>query len=402
MTAVENGESLMRLPASIRDKVPDPEPTSPSGGFNIPVSYPFISPGAKESVLKAISEGNISSATKVVREFECELRAYFRVPVAKACSSGYAALVLALKLGGIGSGDDVLIPTLTMVAVANAVFAVKANPMTVDCAKGELNPSLAEYEKRITPTTKALIVTHTYGVPADCSQLQSFCKKKGLVFVEDIAEAIGTEYHGKTVGTFGDFACASLYANKVITAGDGGFVLSTRTDPDLFDRANSYTNHGFTKEFHFLHFESSGNYKMSGLQAALVTPAVALIPQVMKDRSRIAQLYRKELNGVAGLELMPTNPHGMDAPWVFGVLAESKKMRTTIRQKLADEGIETRDFFLPLHLQPFVIQSNPSQIESHPNAEDLAVRGFYLPTFYNLSEEEIKRISQCIKNTLKN
>ena len=194
----------------------------------------------------------------------------------------------------------------------------------------------------------------------------------------------------------------SLYANKIITAGDGGFVLSTRTDPDLFDRANSYTNHGFTKEFHFLHFESSGNYKMSGLQAALVTPAVALIPQVMKDRSRIAQLYRKELNGVAGLELMPTNPHGMDAPWVFGILAESKKMRTTIRQKLADEGIETRDFFLPLHLQPFVVQSNPSQIESHPNAEDLAVRGFYLPTFYNLSEEEIKRIFQCIKNTLKN
>ena len=403
MSAVENGADRIRcLPANIRDKAPDPEPSPPDGGFTTPVSYPFVAPGAKERVMKAISEGTISSATKVVREFEDELRAYFRVPLAKACNSGYSALVLALQLGRIGPGDDVLIPTLTMAAVANAVLTAKANPITVDCAKGEFNPSLAEYERQITPKTRALIVTHTYGVPADCPKLQIFCKRKGLIFIEDIAEAIGAECNGKPVGTFGDFACASLYANKAITAGDGGFVLSTRTDPDLFDRANSYANHGFTKDFHFVHFEPSGNYKMSGLQAALVTPAIALIPHVMEDRSRIAQVYRSELDGVAGLELMPMNPYGNDAPWVFAILVESKQMRTKVRQKLADERIETRDFFFPLHLQPFLHEVNPlRQLKSLPNSEDLGSRGFYLPTFYNLPDKEIKRISQCIKDALK-
>ena len=140
----------------------DPEPTPPAEGFDTPESYPFVAPGAKANVLKAISERSISSASKVVQEFKCKLRTFFGVPVAKACSSGYAALILVLQLGDIGPGDDVLVPTFTMVAAANTVFAVRANLVAVDCAKGKLDPSVAEYEKCITPATKALIVAHNY------------------------------------------------------------------------------------------------------------------------------------------------------------------------------------------------------------------------------------------------
>lgn len=393
----------------LRKRFPDPEPKTPEKGYLVRVSYPFIPPLAKESVVKAIDAATISSATSVVQEFEAELGKHFSLPFAKACSSGYSALVLALKLAKIKSGDHVLIPAFTMAAVVNAVVAVGANPIFVDCEEGQFNPSVKQYEQRLKPKTAALIVTHTYGIPADCYGLQKFCKANDLIFIEDIAEAIGSEYDGKLVGTFGDFACASLYANKTITAGDGGFVLSNcQTDEEaehLMHRANSYVNHGFSKDYHFLHFEFSGNYKMSGLQAAFATPAVALISEVMEDRVRIASCYRKELGNISGLKVMPSNPYGRDAPWMFGVTVASKNLRTMIRQKLADDGIETRNFFFPLHLQPMMLKLNNdhcSLTEELPNAEQLGDTGLYLPTFYGMKHENIKYVAECLKKALQN
>ena len=395
---------LEEVPEQLRVKIPDPEPKPSREGYRISVSYPFISPLAKASVVSAIEAGTISSATSVVKDFESELTKYFGVKIAKACSSGYSALVLALKLAKIKGGDRVLIPTFTMAAVVNAVVAVGAQPTFVDCEDGLLNPSVQQYRERLTPKTTALIVTHTYGVPADCSGLEDLCREHGLVFIEDIAEAIGTDYRGRTVGTFGDFACASLYANKTITAGDGGFVIAncqTQEEADqLMLRANSYANHGFSKDHHFLHCEFSGNYKMSGLQAAFATPAVSSIPEVTKDRTRIAKEYRKELGGVADLELMPTNPYGVDAPWMFGVTVTSKKQRTEIRQKMADDGIETRNFFFPLHLQPMMLELSEYSVENLPNSERLGETGFYLPTFYGMTKESIKIVSESLRSAL--
>ena len=400
-------ERVENLPARVKERIPDPEPKAPEKGWQIRVSSPFIPPGAIENVTKAIERSTISSATAVVQEFEAELKKYFDVPFAKACSSGYSALVLALKLARIKHAECVLIPTFTMAAVVNAVVAIGAKPIFVDCEQDQFNPSVEQYERQLKPNTTALIVTHTYGVPADCSGLQRFCKTNGLIFIEDIAESIGTDYHGKMVGTFGHFACASLYANKTITAGDGGFVLANCQNEEeadqLFHRASSYANHGFSKDYHFLHFEFSGNYKMSGLQAAFATPAVTHISEIMEDRLRIANSYRKELSGISGLKLMPSNPHGKDAPWMFGVMVASKNIRTAVRQKLALNGIETRDFFFPLHLQPMMLTlSNDyaSSIEELPNAELLGATGFYLPTFYNLEQDSIKYVAECLRKAL--
>jgi perosamine synthetase len=387
-----------------RLKYPDPEPSFSTNSIpKLQVSYPFIPPGAKENVLQAIEDGKISSATSVVQEFEAELRKYFQVSFSKACSNGYSAIVLALKLANVKPGDQVLVPTFTMAAVVNAVFTVGAKPVFVDCEEEKFNPSVRQYEQCITPYTRALIVTHTYGIPADCSPLSKLCKSKGIIFIEDIAEAIGTEYCGKLVGTFGNFACASLYANKTITAGDGGFLLSNcdlAEAKEMTQRANSYANHGFSKDFHFLHFESSGNYKISGLQAAFATPAVSIISEVMQDRERIASHYRKHLAKISNLTLMPKNIYGRDAPWMFGVMVESKKLRTEVRQKLAIGGIETRDFFFPLHLQPMVIEILGVG-EEYPHAEKLGTTGFYLPTFYGMKNTDIERVTQCLKAALK-
>ena len=392
------GRKVAHLPAEIREQLPDPEPTPPPGGFAVHVARPFIAEGAKERVAKAIDDGLVSSATSVVREFEEELCRFYDVPFAKACSSGYSALVNALRLAGIGEGEDVLIPSFTMVAVLNAVLNVGATPVFVDCAPHEqLNPSVKEYAEKMTERTRALIVTHTYGVPADSNELQRFCREKNIVFIEDIAEAIGTVWDGKLVGTFGDFACASLYANKVITSGDGGFVLSTRREEDMKERAASYVNHGFTEKYHFVHLESCGNHKMSGLQAALVTPAVAQLPKVTADRNKIALKYRAELQSIPQLKPMPLNPNGPDAPWVFGVLADSKATRKRLRQNLADAGYETRDYFFPLHQQPLCCATHEQQV-SLPNAEDIGRRGFYLPTFFGLHDSVIESIGKCLRD----
>ena len=390
----------MNLPLRVLEMLPEPEPRPSNGKFLLQVSYPYIPKGAKQEVLKAIEEGTISSATKIVDELEDELRDYFGVPFSIACSSGYTALVMGLKLASIQAGTDVLVPSFTMVAVVNAVLAVGANPVFVDCAEGQLNPSPAEYEKKLTSKSRCLIVTHTYGVPADCLGLQKLCRMHNLIFIEDIAEAIGTEYNGKLVGTFGDFACASLYANKTITAGDGGFVLSTCTDDNLKQRAKSYANHGFSQNYHFVHFEHSGNYKMSGLQAAFVKPAVPKIREVMVDRSRIARMYRQQLEGYSGITLMQTNPFGLDAPWMFGIMLDSKKIREEVRRKLAELGIETRNFFFPLHLQPLVIKLKNNEIEDLPHSEQLGSTGIYLPTFYDMTESDIYKVCMALKDSI--
>ena len=389
--------TLDKLPREMRDALPDPEPTPPSSGFAVRVAQPFIADGAKERVVRAIDEGLVSSATNVVDELEQELRRVYGVPFAKACSSGYSALVMALRLADVGEGCEVLVPSLTMVAVLNAVLDVKATPIFVDCAPGELNPSVEQYAEKLTRNTAALIVTHTYGVPADAAALQTLCRSKNIVFLEDIAEAIGTEFRGKLAGTFGDFACASLYANKAITSGDGGFILSSRDDRHLRERVDSYVNHGFTKRYHFVHLEQCGNHKMSGLQAALVTPALSQLSRVMDDRNRISKKYRNELRSVPQLTPMPENQWGKDTPWVFGVLADSKATRNRLRQTLADAGYETRDYFLPLHLQPLYLLSGGHTV-SLPNSEDLGKRGFYLPTFFGMSDQLIEDICKCLKS----
>ena len=378
--------------------LPDPEPRKPEQGWRLPVSRPFIAAGAKEGVAKAIETLEISSAAKPVKDLEAELCAFYSVPWAKGCNSGYSALLLALKNAGVGEGDEVVVPALTMMAVATAVKDVGAKPVFVDCEGGNaLNPSVQQYQEAITKNTKALIVTHTYGVPADGPGLRELCNEFNLIFIEDIAEAIGTQCGGKYAGTFGHYAAASLYANKAITAGDGGFVLSSVEGGK--PRAESHVNHGFTTGHHFVHWEFSGNYKMSSLQAAFILPSIAKIPEVMQDRLRIATHYRCLLRDTPGLELMPINPFGADTPWVFGVIVPSKHIRTLVRQKMADDGIETRDFFFPLHLQPCVVNLLGEE-PTLPNAERLGQTGFYLPTYYGITDKDIAFIAESLKHAL--
>ncbi|XP_062510624.1 GDP-perosamine synthase-like [Corticium candelabrum] len=382
---------------SQRVQLPLPEPPKPSCGWKFPVAIPYISPAAKQSVCKALDEGLISSATRPIKEFEDELMKYFNVSTVKACNSGYSALVLCLRLAGIKTGDEVLVPSLTMVAVPNAVSTVGGESVFIDVGR-DYNPTVQQIESVITSKTKAVLVTHTYGVPADLEGARRVCNERNLILIEDISECIGTWYNEVITGTIGDFAAASLYANKLITSGDGGFVLSKHREWNgisLQYQVDSLANHGFVPNYHFVHFDQSGNYKMGGLAAALITPAVRDIPKLLAHRTQLATWYRNYLSDIPGITLMPKSSYGPDAPWVFGVEVKDRKRRHDIRCAMATKGIETRDFFIPLHLQPaFQRGEIPPNL---PQSEHLGEVGFYLPTHFHLNNHDVLHICNVLR-----
>ncbi|ODN01496.1 GDP-perosamine synthase [Orchesella cincta] len=377
---------------------PDREPVMPALGWRYRVADPYLPPVAKQYAMDAIQSGSISSAGFWPRELAKRLRALFQCPVAQPCSNGFTALLLAMQASNLGKGDQVITPTLTMIAVPNSIEFVGATPVFADNAKDDYNPHWEDYLKVATENTKAIVVTHTYGVPVpDIEEIARQCKARGWILIEDISECVGvtcTTSDGKDVllGTFGDYAIASLYANKIIHGGDGGFVIAK--EAQIGKRLASIVNHGFTPSYHFVHFEISTNSKINGIGAAIASGCLDEIETIMKHRAQLSQWYRAKLEGLP-VKLMPIcGPN--DTPWVFGIQCSSKTERTKLRAFMAKHRIETRDYFFNNHLQP--AYQRESMPPSLPNAEILGSTGFYLPTHTNLNEVDVDYICNTLKS----
>jgi len=312
-------------------------------------------------------------------------------------SSGASALHVAMLACGLGPHDHVLVPSFTMVAVANMVKMVGARPIYCDSSCNSLNPGMDEFLQKATPLTKAIIVCHTYGVACkDIEGIAALCQQRGWWLIEDICEAMGTKAdNGQLVGTFGDFAVSSLYANKQITAGDGGWVHARQKEHH--DHLKSLINHGFDPAYHFLHFETAPNAKMNGLGAAFVCSQVKMLPKIMEHRGQIATWYRQQLAGIEGLNCIEQRQ--TDAPWVFGIETTDRRSRDHLRDHLASYGIETRNYFYPLHLEPVNFYGGDAGVYDIvlPNAEKAAQVGFYLPSHSFLEHTDIVYICALIK-----
>ncbi|RWS10838.1 uncharacterized protein B4U79_01519, partial [Dinothrombium tinctorium] len=380
--------------------IPEPEPLMPPSGWLYKVAEPFISDTMKNNVIEAVYSGDISSASHWTKLMADKFKKFFACHTAVPCSSGFTALLLSLQILEIGEGDEVILQSMTMVAVANAINFVGAKPVFVDNAAGKYNPGFEEISSAITVKTKAIIVTHTYGVACeDLLKIVEECNSRRLWLIEDISECIGVEIlignERKLLGTFGDFAAASLYANKMIHAGDGGIVLSKHHSRNA--ELQSLINHGFTPYYHFLHFKSAINAKINGLGAALACGCIDNIKMIIQHRQFLAKHYRKLFEKLP-IKLMARC--GIDdTPWVFGVECRSKEERSELRAFLAIHGIETRNFFFPLHLQPAFSESNALSL---PNSEDLGSRGFYLPTHTNMVLEDIQHIAAMVSSFYSN
>ena len=254
-------------------------------------------------------------------------------------------------------------------------------------------------EQKITPNTKAIIPVHTYGHPCNMNKIKILAKKYNLIVIEDAAEAHGAAYQNQPIGCISDVTCFSFYANKIITTGEGGMI--TTNNKEFYDKAIIVRDHAFSAEKHFWHQYLGYNFRMTNLQAAIGLAQVENFDELVSRRINNAKLYMSLLEGLDGITFPPNQPDVKNVYWMFGILITEKARitRDELRYKLAENGIETRTFFIPIHLQP--IYYNQNSTDSFPNAEYLCKYGLYLPSSGNLEKEDIMYITNLIHGFFK-
>jgi perosamine synthetase len=360
----------------------------------IPVADPRLDGNELRYVTQCIQSNWISSAGRFIRDFEEAFAAAVGCRHGVACSNGTTALHLVLATLGLGPGDEVIIPTFTMIATANAVRYTGATPVLVDAERETWNLDVSQLVDRITPRTRGILLIHTYGHPADMAPILDLAERRGLWVVEDAAEAHGARYKGRPVGSLGRAASFSFYANKIITTGEGGMV--TTNDPEIARLARRLRDHAFSDERHFWHKYLGFNYRMTNLQAAVGLAQTERLEEFVETRRTNAARYTARLASIPGLTLPVERPWARNVYWMYGAIVgdEFGLSRDVLRARLARRGIETRTFFIPIHLQPIYYALYRGQ--RYPVAEELCRRGLYLPSGATLTEAEVAYVCDMV------
>jgi perosamine synthetase len=365
----------------------------------IPVHEPDIGAEEIDAVVAALKRGEISgSFGTALPEFETKFAAYVGVRHGVACTSGTTALQLAVAAAGVGMGDEVLMSTSTNIATALAAYHNGAVSVPVDSepVTWNLDPNLIE--GLITSRTKAIIPVHLFGHPAEMDRIMAVARRHRLVVIEDCAESHGATWQGRMTGSFGDMACFSFYANKIVTTGEGGMVVTD--DDGLAERLRLLRNLAFTKP-RFWHELPGYNFRMTGYQAAMGLAQLAKIERFIAAKRRVAHTYNRLLEGVRGLQLPPELPGARNVYWMYAlvVLPEFGLTRDELAARLAAENIETRTFFCPMGQQPFLREQPGFRDVPSPVADRLWERGLYLPSANSLDEATIARGCDASRRT---
>lgn len=361
----------------------------------IPVYRPRLSGRELELVRECLESGWISSRGKFVPEFERRFAEYVGVRRATSTCNGTVALHLALLAAGVGPGDEVIVPALTYVASANAIVMCGATPAFVDSDPDTWQMDPACIEQAITPRTKAVLAVHLYGHPCDMDRIPPICSARGIALVEDCAEAIGTRWRGRHVGTFGTVSTFSFFGNKTITTGEGGMVVSD--DDAVMDRAYLLKTQGVSPKREYWHEVLGYNYRMTNVCAAIGCAQMESIEGVVSRKAEIAARYR------AGLDLPGVTFHGQaegafNSYWMCSALMPSNEARDRVRRDLAEAGIETRPLFFPAHRLP--VYADRYGGLSLPVAEDLAARGLNLPSHPGLADGEVDLVCSVLRASI--
>jgi perosamine synthetase len=365
----------------------------------IPVFEPVIGEEEIEAVVAALRRGEISgSFGQAPQDFEQEFASYCGCKYGVAVTSGTTALHLAVSAAGIKPGDEVLVSASTNIATALAALHNGAIPVPVDSEDVTWNLNLDLIEPLITPRTRAIIPVHLYGHPVDMDRLTKIAKRHNLIVIEDCAESHGATCRGKMTGSFGDMGCFSFYANKVITTGEGGMVVTN--NEALAERLRLLRNLAFTKP-RFRHEEAGYNFRMTGYQAAMGLAQLRKIDRIIAEKRRVAHTYSRYLQNSPGLQLPVELDWAFNVYWMYAIVVkpEFAITRDQVADALLANGIETRTFFCPMNQQP-CLQSQPGFRDVPcPVADRLWETGLYLPSSWNLSEQAIKQIADSIRHT---
>jgi perosamine synthetase len=338
----------------------------------IPVCEPSITKREKDLVLDCLRTGWISSAGKYIHLFEENWAAYCGMKHGIAVSSGTAALQISMRLLELKPGDEVIMPAFTIISCAQAIVECGGVPVLLDSNPVNWQMDVSQIREKITPRTRAIMVVHIYGHPADMNPILDLAEEFGLMVIEDAAEAHGAEYRGHKCGGMGDISVFSFYANKLITTGEGGMVL-TQND-DFGEKARDLRNLCFQKPRRFYHEDLGYNFRMTNIQAALGVGQLERIEQIVDRKRTIAMAYHERLEGVKGIALPVEEEWGKNVYWVYGIVLDDSTGMDAVRfaKCLAEVGIDTRPFFLGMHEQPVFQKMGLFINETYPVAERLA------------------------------
>ena len=367
----------------------------------IPVNEPLLDGNEKKYLLECIETGWISSEGPFIKRFEEEFAARVGRKYAIAVSNGSVALDAAIVALDIGAGDEVIMPSFTIISCAAAVVRAGGVPVVVDCDADTWNMRVDQIEACITPRTKAIMVVHIFGLPVDMAPVLALAQKHSLRVIEDAAEAHGQTYQGRPCGSFGDISTFSFYPNKHVTTGEGGMLLTD--DPAIAERCRSLRNLCFKPEQRFIHDELGWNLRMTNMQAALGVAQLERLDQFAARKRAMGARYQELLAGLSGIQLPQSQTtQAKNIYWVFGlVLADDVPFDAKeAMNRLGKLGVGTRPFFWPMHEQPVLHKMGLLQNESHPIAERIARRGFYIPSGLALSETQMVEVAAAVRQVL--
>lgn len=356
--------------------------------IKIPVYKPSISGNEKKYVNECLNSSWISSKGEFIEKFELKFSKYLGVKHSSTVSNGTVAIHLALKALDLDKDDEIIVPSFTYIASVNAIDYIGAKPVFVDSKKDTWNLDVNEVEKKITKNTKAILAVHLYGAACDMDKLLILCKKHSIYLIEDTAEAFGSKYNDKYLGTFGDISTFSFFGNKTITTGEGGMVCTN--NKILFENVNKLKNQGLSNEKEYWHDVLGFNYRMTNICAAIGLAQLENADSTISKKIQISKIYKRELSG-QGLKFQCQPLKSIHSQWMFSILASSNTLREKIRNDLKSKGVETRPFFNPAHIMPVFKTSDKFKI-----AEFISERGINLPSYPDLKEDQIIFICKTI------
>ncbi|GAB4219550.1 MAG: GDP-perosamine synthase RfbE/PerA [Candidatus Microgenomates bacterium] len=366
--------------------------------YKIPLSKPYLDKKDFLMLKKCFDSSWISSKSYFIEEFEKKFaQKISQTKYAVALNSGTSALFLALKVLEIGPGDEVILPSFTMVATINAILWVGAKPVLIDSqSKKNWNINIFKIEEQITKNTKAIIPVHIYGYVCEMDKILSIAKKYKLFVIEDAAEAIGSTYNNKIAGSFGDISCFSLYSNKIITTGNGG-ILATNSKK-IYQKVKRLSFFDFNPKKHFYHHQIGYNLVMTGLQASLGISQINKFSKLLKKRKQIFKWYYQFLKQNKKIFFIKPSNQNQPNYWFPVIVFKLKKDKLKIKTILKKNLIETREAFIPIHKQP--VFKNLFIKKNYPIADFFSNHSLLLSSFYQLTKNEVYNISQIINKNL--
>jgi len=366
-----------------------------------PVSIPVLAGREKELISQCIDTGWISSDGPFVKDFETKFSRFVDCNFGVAVCNGTAALEAAMFAVGIKPGDEVILPSFTIISCAIAIRKFGGIPILVDIQPDTwcMDPSLIK--GKLTKNTKAILAVHMYGHACDMEAICEIAHDNDLLVIEDASQVHGAEYKGRKCGSLGDVATFSFYANKIITTGEGGMVVTNKKN--LAERAESYRNLCFQASRRFLHNEWGANLRMTNMQAAIGLAQLERVDQILEAKIRNGKLYKTNFDGCFGLQLQIERQYVKQVYWMYCVQLSPKLGLDAefVIKKLAEKKIGCRPFFLGLHSQPVMSEYTDRNCEKFPVTEKASRYGFYLPSSINLSIEDIATISKSLTSIVK-